>query len=272
MSKYKDIIDNMVWSYSRVSTYDHCPYEFFLKYIVNNDDEYLAEGNFFAEVGSFVHSILEKVFNDELKIREMPNYFSDEFDSNVFYEVNQSTMEKTFENCLNYFLEEDFDWLKEYQVIGVEKKIYTDIGGNKFIGFIDLLLRHKETKDIVIVDHKSSAYPFKSDGKSVLKKSKSDFAKYKHQMYLYCKAIYEEYGQFPKYIMWNHFKDKKIAKVDFCENDYHDAIKWFENIIERIKRDENFDAICGDDKLRDKEFFYRVNLCPFRSSCEFTDG
>lgn len=58
MSEYKDDIDKMRWSYSRLTSFEHCKYEFYLNYIVNDDEEYLSEGNFYAEVGSFVHEIL----------------------------------------------------------------------------------------------------------------------------------------------------------------------------------------------------------------------
>ena len=37
------------WSYSRTTSFDHCKYEFYLDYVINDDDQYLSEGNFYAE-------------------------------------------------------------------------------------------------------------------------------------------------------------------------------------------------------------------------------
>ena len=263
MSEYKEKIDNMRWSHSRITCYDHCPYSFYLKYIIDDDEQYLAEGNFYAEVGSFVHLILEKIFNGELSVDDASQYYLEHFDDNVFYTTKQSIMDKSYEACAEYFATVDFEWLKDYEILGVEKEVNVETGGYTFIGYIDLLLRHKETKDIYVIDHKSSAYPFKKDGKSVLKKSENDFAKYCKQMYLYSKAVYDEYKEYPKWIVWNHFKDQKIAKIPFVKRDYDESLAWFENVIHRIELDNDFEA--------NEEFFYCHNLCEFRNSCEYAN-
>ena len=261
MSSYKEEIDNMVWSYSRVSCYNHCPYNFLLKHIVNDDTIYLAESNFYAESGSYIHSILEKIFNGEIKVEDALQYYLEHYDENVFYKTSESSMSKTYEACADYFASIDFDWLNDFEILGVEKKVNISICGYKFVGYIDLLLKNKDTQDIYIVDHKSSSYPFKKDGKSILKKSESDFEKYKKQMYLYCAAVYEEYGKYPKWIVWNHFKEQKIAKIEFDIDDYNLSIQWFLDVIHKIENDENFEA--------NVDYFYCTKLCDFRNSCEY---
>lgn len=271
MSDYKELIDKMRWSYSRCSAYEQCPYNFFLKYIVDDDDQYLAEGNFYAEVGGYVHSILQMIFNGELSIDDAADYYVEHFDENVFYTTRESAMQTTFELCANYFAEADFYWLKNFEILGVEKQIETNIDGYPFIGFIDLLLRHKDTGEIYLIDHKSSAYPFKVDGKSVLKKAENDFKKYKRQMYLYCKAVYEEYGKYPEWICWNHFKDQKVAKIPFDINEYNASVEWFVDTIHAIENDCEFRGKCEDESGKSKEYFYRKNICEFRSSCEYNE-
>lgn len=261
MSEYKDKIKQMLWSYSRATCYSHCPYAFYLKYIIDDDNQYLAEGNYYAEVGGYVHLIHEKIFNGELDVGDSSKYFVDNFDDNVFYETYQSAMDKTYEACADYFATVDFDWLNDYVILGVEQEINIEINGYKFIGYIDLLLRNKETREIYIVDHKSSAYPFKKDGKTILKKSEGDFSKYRRQMYLYCKYVFETYGEFPAWIVWNHFKDQKVAKIPFNKDEYEEALFWFENVIHNIEQDENFEA--------NIEYFYCTQLCEFRGSCEY---
>lgn len=250
----------MVWSYSRLSVFENCKYAFYLKYILNDDDLYLSEGNYYAEVGSFVHLILQKIFTGEISIDEAPDYYLENFDYNVLYKTRQSTMDKTYECCADYFAGLDLSWLKDYTIVGVELKVKTKIENHDFLGFIDLLLQDKDG-NYIIVDHKSAAYPFKKDGRSVLKKSEKSFESYKKQMYLYADAVYQLYGKYPTEFWWNHFKDGRIAKIKFEYSDYEKTIQWFKETIESAENEEEFGETF--------DFFYCVNLCDYRNSCEF---
>lgn len=92
-------------------------------------------------------------------------------------------------------------------------------------------------------------------------KSKESFESYKKQMYLYCHAVKEIYGKLPTKISWNHFKESKIATIQFDQQEYEESLKWFEETIHTIEKDENFKP-----KL---DFFYCSNLCDYRNSCEY---
>ena len=236
MNEYKSQIDDMVWSYSRLATFENCKYEFYLNYIVDNDEEYLSECNFYAEVGSFVHQILAMIFNGELTPEEATQYYIDNYEDNVLYRTRQSIMDKTFEACANYFSDVEFNWLNNYDILGVELETKVNVGGYHFIGFIDLLLRDKNDGKIVVVDHKSSEYPFKRNGE-IKNKLSDKFESYKKQMYLYSHAVKEQFGEFPKELRWNHFKDKgRIATIPFNQT---------------------------------LSFFYCTQICNFRNSCEY---
>ncbi len=260
MCEYKEDIDKMCWSYSRLTSFENCKYEFYLNYIINDNEEYLSEGNFYAEVGSYVHEILAMIFNGELTPDEASQYYVDNFDNNVFYKTSKSTMDKTFETCADYFANVDFGWLNDYEILGVEKKIKFKILGYKFIGYIDLLLRDKKDNKIVILDHKSSSYPFNLDG-SLNYRAKTTFPKYKKQMYLYAKAIVDMYNEYPKEFIWNHFKDKKMAKIPFEEKEYLAALDWLIDTIHIIENEKDYNATLN--------YFYCTNLCSFRNSCEY---
>lgn len=260
MSSYKEIIDKMRWSFSRLNTFDTCKYSFYLGYIINDDDLYLSESNFYAEAGSFMHEILEKIFSREMTPDEAARYFVDGFDRAVTYKVKKSTMDKTFELCAEYLCSEDFSWIDDYDILGVELKVDLKISGYDFIGYIDLLLRDKADGKLIVVDHKSATYPLKSDG-SVKKNSEHSFNAYKKQMYLYCHAVKEKYGEFPKAIIWNHFKEFKFAAIPFDHAEYEETMRWFTDTIRRIENEEDFDPTL--------EYFYCNNLCSFRSSCEY---
>lgn len=261
MSEYKEQIDKMRWSYSRLSNFDTCKYCFYLNYIINDEDQYLSEGNFYAEVGSFMHEILEMIFRGKLQPQKALQYYKKNFKKSVFYKIKPATTKKTYELCADYLKNEDFSWINDYEILGVEVKVEFEIDGYPFVGYIDLLLRDKRDGKIVLMDHKSSPYPFKQDG-GVKKNSEKSFNHYKMQMYLYCHAIKKKYGEFPKEIIWNHFKDKgQFAVIPFSEEEYNEAIRWFCDTIHKIEKEEDFEPTL--------DYFFCKNLCNFRSSCEY---
>lgn len=261
MSEYKESVDKMRWSYSRLTSFEHCQYEFYLNYIINNDDEYLSEGNFYAEVGIFVHEVLAKIFNGELTPDEASQYYVDNFEKNIFYKVKKSTMDKTFELCADYFASVDFGWLNNYEILGVELEMEFKIEDYDFVGYIDLLLKDKRDGKIVIIDHKSAPYPLKLDG-TVKKNSQSSFEMYKKQMYLYSYAVKEKYGVFPKEIIWNHFKaEGKFVTIPFIEKEYDEAVKWLTQTIHKVENEKDFKPTL--------DYFYCTNLCNFRNCCEY---
>ena len=249
------------WSYSRATCFGHCAYEYYLNYVVHDDELYLSEGNYYAEIGSYVHEILALIFSGELKQEEAYRYFLDHYDEHIFYMAKLSTMTKTKAAILEYFMNLDLSWLDAYDILGVELEVNFKVGPHDFIGFIDLLLRSKKTGKITVLDHKSSEYPFKQNGE-LKKKSEASFSLYKKQMYLYCHAVKQLYGEFPEEIIWNHFKDGgSLARIPFNEKDYKEALDWFSNTVSEINQEEEFKP--------KQDYFYCSNLCNFRNSCEY---
>ena len=68
-----------------------------------------------------MHSILEKVLKGELNVEDASQYYVEHFDDNVFYETKQNIMDKTYEACADYFASVDFDWLKDFEILGVDR-------------------------------------------------------------------------------------------------------------------------------------------------------
>ena len=254
MSQYSFMIDNMVWSFSRINSFNVCPYEWYLQYI----EGLQGENNFYAEFGTYCHKILEKYEKGELGIFDLADYFVDHFDEEI--KSNVSNPEKYIELGKSYFENIDLD-LGNYEVLGIEKKCDFELEGRKFTGFIDLLLKDKETGEIVLIDHKSSKYPLGKRG-GVLKSEAEKFDQYKKQLYIYCTQVYNEYGVFPTKIGWNYFKDQKWLVLDFVKEEYDEAIKWALKTIVEINDTEYF--------APNPSFYYCANLCRFRNSyCEF---
>lgn len=256
------VIDNTNnrWSYSRITAFENCKYAFYLNYVINDDEQYLSEGNYYAELGSYVHSILQMIFDGKLSVDDALSYYLDNYDNNICYKVSPQTMRKNYEIIADYFAGLTLDWLRNYEVLGVELETKFHIAKYNFIGYIDLLLRDKRDGKIVVVDHKSTEYPFKQDG-TVKKKCQHSFESYKRQMYLYCHAVKKIYGEFPKEMVWNHFKDDKFATIQFVQSEYEDVTNWTKNTLNTIEQEKDFEPTM--------DYFYCHNLCNFRNSCEY---
>lgn len=248
----------MTWSFSRIHSFEVCPYYFYLHYIESRD----GVGNFYADNGSLFHEIAEKLLTGEINLCDAPGYYIENYE-NICTEVKQSTMDKIFDKCLDYLCTvDDFNWDK-YEIIGVEIECSFMIGKYKFTGFIDLLLREREFGRIILVDHKSADHFLKADG-NVLKNSQISFEAYSHQMYLYCKYLIEKYGEPPNKIVWHHFKDGgKLTVIDFNREEYEKNLIWAEELIKRIYKEKRF--------LPHKEWFNCNQLCDYRYDCEYQD-
>lgn len=260
---YKQELDKMIWSFSRIHTWEQCPYAFYLQYIEKNQ---YGISNFWAENGKAVHTTLEKFFKGEIFIDDCPATYIDLFEK-ISEKTSISTMDKAFNACVDFFCEFDFNIFDDYQVLGIEKECNFVVNKYRFRGFIDLLLKNKKTEEIIVLDHKSSSYPFKKDGKSVLKNCQANFEAYKHQMYLYCKQVIDEYGEKPSYITWLHFKDRKMATIPFNDSEYDKTLQWAENTIDKIYKDDCFlpkESFMMCDKLCN----YRCGECSYKEMKE----
>lgn len=264
MGEYKKQIDEMEFSFSRCNSFEGCKYEWYLNYLLKDENGkrvYNNEQNFYAAFGSFCHAILERIFTEEMNVDNSVDYYKVNFDEEVqCYDVPESTREKYFYLGLDYFATLDLTWLDEYEVLGVEKKCEFTINGRRFIGYIDLLLRHKKSKEIIVIDHKSSEYPLGKKGQ-VLKKKLLDYERYKIQLYMYCEQVFKEYGVYPSKIVWNYFKEKKWLELPFIYAEFKDAKEWATKIIDSMYLEENF--------VPSMDYFYCNNLCGFRNSCDY---
>lgn len=256
---YKKILDEIIWSFSTIHQYEQCPYSFYFKKI---DGSEINEGNFYAEVGSFMHEVNAKIFDRTLNIDGAIDYYINNYENNVVYTAKQSTMEKKYNQGIDYLAAFDTEKLKDYEILGVEKEVHFKIDKYNFIGFIDLLLRSKQINKILIVDHKSLDHFMKKDG-TPLKNQLPHFEAYSKQMYLYSKAVYEEYGEYPDRIIWNHFFDQQITNIPFNNDDYENALKWAVDIIHAIYKDRKFNA---------KQTYMLCSvLCNYRNTCYYVN-
>lgn len=247
----------MTFSFSRLHLYEQCPYAFYKQYIEHDNS---GENNYYAENGSILHDIFKRLLLGEITLEEAPKIYQEEYEYIVNF-VKQSTMDNTFEKCMDYLCEVDKFNHDKYKIIDVEKKMEFKVDKYNFVGFADLIIKNKSNGEVILVDHKSSDHFLKKDG-TVLKNKQGDFNAYSKQMYIYCKAIKDIYELQVDKIAWHHFKDKGVMTViDFKQEDYEKTLGWVNYIIEKIKRDKEFKAIQG--------YMMCNSLCNFRNNCEY---
>lgn len=254
------VLDTMTWSFSRASSFSQCPLEWYRIYI----DAEEKESNFFAEVGTLIHSILERYYKRELDYFDLVDTLDGEWGEVVVAEAPRvkgvGLGESYYMQCREYF-ENFFQPIDEerYEILGVEKETRTKIGGHDVVGYIDLLLLDKLDNKLIIIDHKSAKIKLLKNG-DVSKTDAEQFKKFKKQLYVYAKAIREEYPNLEiKELCWNLFRDHRELKVNFDEQEMRETVAWFEEQIKNIYSEVEF-AERQDD-------YYCRNLCSFRHSC-----
>lgn len=259
MDELDFLLDTMTWSFSRLNSFYNCPYEFFLHYIQCNK----SENGFFGEYGTLIHTILEKYAKGELSLFELNQYYEEHFNEciphnappNKYVDIRQSYYDKGMEYLDNIDL-----YLENYEILGVEKKVNFKIKDKDFVGYIDLLVRDKETNEIIIIDHKSASIKILKNG-SISKPDRRNFLEFKRQLYLYSIPIIKEYGSVSK-LKWNMFKEQKWIEVSWKQEEYDEAIQWAEDTLELIERETLW--------LPNPDYYYCHYLCGQRNNaCEY---
>lgn len=259
MDELDFLLDTMTWSFSRLNSYYNCPYEWRLHYLDCNK----SENGFFGEFGSLIHTILEKYAKGELSLFELNQYYEEHFNDDVphdappnkYVDIRQSYYDKG----VDYLDNIDLD-LDKYEILGVEKEVHFEIEGKDFVGYIDLLVKDRETGEIIIVDHKSASLKILKNG-SISKSDQQHFLEFKRQLYLYSIPIIKEYGSVSK-LRWNMFKEQKWIEVPWKQEEYDEAIQWAKDTLELIEKEELW--------LPNPDYYYCHYLCGQRNNaCEY---
>lgn len=153
----------------------------------------------------------------------------------------------------------------QWEIIDSEIEVELEINGRKFVGYIDLLVRDKSTRRLIVVDHKSKS-KFKS---------KEEEKEYAIQLYLYAEWVYEHYGDYPQELVFNMFRVGTEVHIPFDKKDLDAAINWFTSTIDAIYADcDFFDKIAVSYEKINKPLneykrddFFCNYLCGSRESC-----
>ena len=248
-----------VYSYSQLSSFDECSYNFYLQRIEGLEEE---SQNAFAERGSLIHDLLDqwakKILTKEDMVKEYERRYSLEVVSafpRMLAAKGYAT--KAYESGIQFL--ENFDEFEGHDVLSAEEKFKIDLplsdGTTRpFVGIIDMMLRDKKTDALIICDHKS--------------KSMSSFKKSENKMYrqqlLYATYVEKQYGKFPDISMFHLFNEQgvKMQRL-FSKDEYNETLKWATDQINKI---ENY-AVIDWLTCKEKPDFFCWELCSARKEC-----
>jgi len=158
---YKDIPnynydDKIVLSATQIERYNRCNFRYFIEKVLNVKE---YEDTFYAKLGTLYHLVLEHSLSKEIDLNDYKGYIEKEF---------PTFKERFFVNrLLPQVLEvikknKDFD---EHSFFSTredkEKEVSFEIDKNTFLyGKIDKMIRDTGSKDIAIIDYKTSDFKF----------------------------------------------------------------------------------------------------------------
>lgn len=257
--RYKPLIEGMTWSFSRIKTYEDCPYRWYLTYIREKSEDEM----FYASYGTFMHEILAKYYSGQIRREEMLPYYLAEFRNRV-----KGTRPPP-ETAAKY-VEQGAEYLRTFrpiegEILGVEKKVDFSVNGIPFTGYIDLVVRNEY--GLGIVDHKTRVLrqknPF-SIRVTVQDRLREDMFR---QLYLYAEAVRQVFGELPKILAFNCFRAEHIARAiveeELDEEKLAATISWAEQTVRQIEETDSFEA---------KPDYYKCRwICGLNPHCIYSE-
>lgn len=255
---YKPLIDDMTWSYSRLSSYESCPYMWKLTYI----DEIPKEDMFYTKYGSLMHEILQEFLNgkDESQLKtDFVIGFTELAQGGIYGKPKINVINNyltTGLEFLNNGLPQFAQEIENAEIKCVEKRFYFKIKEIKFVGICDLVIE-KDNK-LILIDHKSHNLKQKS-GRKKPTVADGELDKYLRQLYLYSQPLYEAYGRYPEELWFNCFRTGTIVKERFNEKAFEESCKWAKNLVDKISNDNEFEE--------NYSYFFCNYICDKHESC-----
>lgn len=242
-------MEDWVWSYSRINTFDQCKYEFFMKYILSLP----PVSNFYSEFGSYVHHILKMVHTGEIGKENAIKYFTDKFDENVISGISTKIRVDHILSTVEYLSS-----LKPVDnIILCEERLFGKISGFDFIGFADLI--YQDGDSVIIRDHKSRNLKPKIPGKK--RKTDDELDRYFRQLYIYANLFRQEYKRRADALEFNCYRVPVLIRENNSDTDEMNTVLSVGKKIREIMNEESFKP--------NLDYFYCNNLCEMRENCEY---
>lgn len=251
--RYDLQIAEMTWSYSRLTTFENCPYSWLLKYIYH-----IKSGTkFFSEYGTFCHELLAGYFSGKITEETIYRRYLTGYRKNVKTPApNEKIANSYFQSGRDYFRQ--FSPPQGRTVLETEEKSEFIVAGYPFIGFIDLVTEDDRGK-LYITDHKSHNLKPRSIRKHPTQ-SDRELDNYLRQLYLYSIPVHNRYGRCPDFLEFNCFRTGVWITEPFSEARLDEVIRWAKERIETITKTNKWNP-CVDD------WFCRY-LCDSEEYCE----
>lgn len=249
---YRPLIEAMTWSYSRIKSFEDCPYRWYLHYLRG----FSGSDLFFSSYGSFMHKLLERYYSGEASADVIQTDYLLGFRDEV---TLPAPSDKVFRN----YFRDGFQYLSDikplpFRPVAVEQRLQFTVNGVRFNGILDLLCECED--GLVIVDHKSRALKPRS-GRAKPLKSDLELDSYLIQLYLYAEAVRQEYGELPKMLCFNCFRVPVFIKEPFRPEAFEQAKSWLVEKTEEIANEENFNP--------NLDYFKCKYLCEMQEHCEY---
>lgn len=247
---YRELMNDMVWSYTRLTCYEDCKYRWYLQYLYHEKET----PQFYSSYGSFMHKLLEKYYNNQLTKDKLPTWFLLNFQNEVQGDrPSASIVSKYINQGCNYLKSfDDFPFNK----VSTEERMEFKIGEHSFVGYIDYL--GEKDGEYYIIDNKSRDLKPKSGKKKPTLKDK-ELDEMSKQLYLYAAGVKQKYGKFPVALCFNCFRTGMFIKLEFDKQKYDETIQWALDTIEEIKNTSNFTP--------NRQYFSCKYICGFSDSC-----
>lgn len=259
------VLDDFVWSFSRIEKFFQCAKNFELQYI----KELKGLKGAYAEFGNLCHDCLEKYAKGKLAEYELSEFYINNFDKYVKakfpYNKYVDLKEKYYEEGLDYF--NTFSGFGDRKILSVEKKYNFKVDKYNFTGKIDL-----ECPD-EIIDHKTKK---EQHLKRLTKKhNKDDYivmpdGRYIHyenfiQLYIYSIPYKNKYGYYPKKLSLNMLRVQDWYTVDFDPYFFDKSKQWVVDKIKLIYKAEKF------TKGEKVDSYWCNSSCDQRLNCPYSD-
>lgn len=233
------ILDDFIWSFSRIETFERCSLNFYYKYI----KEYSDIKGFFSQYGDFIHHILEKYALGQLSEWELSSYYKKNYSQHV---VANAPPNRYTDLGEKYFLQgqEYFDNFEGYdkEILAVEHKYLFSIGKYKFRGILDLEcpeeiidIKTKRAQHLkrLTKRHNKEDYITMLDGRFI---HKDNFK----QLYIYSIPFKDNYGNYPKRLILNMARAHDWYVVEFDKKLLDEACQWVADKIAKIYNAKEF--------------------------------
>lgn len=248
---FSNIISEMTWSYSRITTFESCPYQFFLSYIKRLPKKRM----FFSDYGTLIHKIIELYLLGALKQDDLVPYYLYRFRADVAAAApSKDIYTNYFQQGLQYLQSFSFPYRT---ILGVEKRADFSVEGLPFTGIIDC---EAEDGGIVIVDNKSRALKPRSKRKKPTK-SDMELDAYLRQLYLYSLIIKEQFHTYPTRLEFNCFRTGTLISEPFRMDALEQTKDWAIQSVQTITKNEDWSPNMDYWKCR--------YLCDLNEHCEY---